>query len=133
MATIEQTRVLATPTVMLNGRVLKIIPGSLKEEGGGMGKPRTVSAGGNSVQLVVGVDMKEYMMSLKWEMANTAENQEIVRQFHDDSNAGLASTLMVINDTKQKPYTDIYMVNKFSAEYSAEGNIPVETVGLYQA
>jgi hypothetical protein len=131
MATIEQTRVLATPTLQLNGRTLKIIPGSLKEEGGGLIKPRVVSAGGNAVELVNGNDLKEAMMMLKWEMANTAENQEIVREFHDDSNMGIRSTILISTETMQKPFREVVMVNKFSAEYSAEGNIPVETACLY--
>lgn len=131
MATKEQTEILATPTVMLNGRILKIVPGSLKEEGGAPGKVRTVSAGGKSVALVHGVDMKEAMTALKFEVANTAENQEIVRTFHDDSSDGVASSIRVINDTVQRAYNDCFMTNKFTAEYSAEGNIPVEAMALY--
>lgn len=131
MATLAQTRVLATPTIMLNGRVLKIVPGSLKEDGGGSGKVRAVSAGGNAVALVHGVDAKEYTTSLKWEMANTAENQDIVLQFHNDSNNGIPSTILIVNDSKQKAFNDVYMVNKFTADYSAEGNIPVETMSLF--
>jgi hypothetical protein len=131
MATREQTQVLATPTVMVGGTIWAIVPGSLKEEGGAPGKVRTVSNGGLGVSLVHGVDMKEAMTSIKFDIANTAENQERARTLHDDSTRGVGTTLLVVNDTKQRAYNDVYMVNKFVAEYSSEGNIPIELMGLY--
>lgn len=131
MATREQTQTLGTPTVMVGGTIWNIIPGSLKEETGAPGKVRTVSGGGQSVALVHGVDMKEAMSSIKFDIANTAENQERARTLHDDSSRGTGTTLLIVNDAKQRAYSDVYMVNKFIAEYSAEGNIPIELMGLH--
>ncbi len=131
MATLEQTRVLATPTVMINGRIIKIVPGTLNEEGGGEGKVRTVSAGGHAFEIVHGVDAKQFMTSIKFEVANTAEMQDFVAQFHADSSDGISATLLIVNDTKQRAFSEVYMTNKFMAKYEAEGNIQVECMGKF--
>jgi hypothetical protein len=131
--TLEQSRVLATPTLMINGRVVKIIPGSLSESGGGEVKVRTVSAGGGAFEIVRGVDAKQFMTALKFEVANTAENQDFVEQLHADAALGLSATVLLVNDGKQKAFDDMCMTNKFDAKYEAEGNIPVEMSGKWNA
>lgn len=131
MATLVETLTLSAPKVQINGRTIKIITGSVERDIPGERKVRAVSSGGNSVSMVVGVNVEELKAGVKFSVAHTGEMVNLVEQWADDSNRGVPVTIKIIEQTKQLAYEQMYLVNKPSAKYEAEGSIDLEFEGLY--
>lgn len=129
MAARDTTKVLSTPKVMWNGRVIPILPDSFKYAGGGELKARAVSSGGSTVSLVVGLNAEELMTEGEFEVPNTAAMMEWVDEIITLRNNAEASTLRAIEDTDQRAFSEVYLKNKPDREYKAEGSIKIEWVG----
>lgn len=131
MATLRESLTLSAPKVQVNGRTIKIIPGSVERDIPGERKVRAVSSGGNTVSMVVGRNIEELKAGVKFEVPHTAEMVELVEQLADDANRGVPCTIKIIEETKQHAYQQMYLVNKPSAKFEAEGSISLEFEGLY--
>lgn len=129
MATRDATKVLSTPKIMWNGRIIKIIPESFKYKAGGELKVRAVSSGGASISLVAGLNAEELMSEGEFEVPMTAENMDWLDEIITLRNNGEASTLRAIEDTDQRAFTQVYCTNKPEREYKAEGTVKVEWAG----
>lgn len=130
MATLEETLTLSAPKVQINGQTVKIIPGSVEVDAGlGERKVRAVSSGGNSVDMVVGVDVEQMVVAVKLSLAHTAENLRLVEKLSDDANRGIPATMKIIEQTKQRAFQQMYLTNKPTAKYEAEGAIDLEFAG----
>lgn len=131
MATIDQVRVLSTPKVMVDGKTIKIEANSCEVQIGGAGKVRAVSSGGDSTEIVHGVDASEFKAHVKFSVPATAEMVEFTRSLRDKANHSIASTVRVIEDHHQFAFDTMFMVNKPTIKYSAEGTIDVEMEGKH--
>lgn len=131
MATLDETLTLSAPKIQVNGRTIKIIPGSVERDIPGERKVRAVSSGGNSVSMVSGLNVEELKASVKFSVAHTAEMVDWVEQIADDSNRGVFCTIKIIEQTKQLSYEQMILTSKPSAKYEAEGSLDVEFEGLY--
>lgn len=131
MATLEETLTLSAPQVQVNGQTVKIMPGSVERDIPGERKVRAVSAGGNSVSMVTGLNVEELKASVKFSVAHTAEMVNWVEQIADDANRGVFCTIKIIEQTKQLSYEQMVLTSKPSAKYEAEGTIDLEFEGLY--
>lgn len=131
MASLEETLTLSAPKVQINGRTIKIIPGSVERDVPGERKVRAVSAGGNSVSMVSGLNVEELKASVKFSVAHTAEMVDLTEQLADDANRGVFCTIKIIEQTKQLAYQQMIMTSKPSTKYEAEGEIELEFEGLY--
>lgn len=131
MATLDETLTLSAPKIQVNGRTIKIIPGSVERDIPGERKVRAVSSGGNAVSMVSGLNVEELKASVKFSVAHTAEMVDWVEQIADDSNRGVFCTIKIIEQTKQLSYEQMILTSKPSAKYEAEGSLDVEFEGLY--
>ena len=131
MATLAESLTLSAPKVQINGQTIKIIPGSVERDIPGERKVRAVSAGGNAVDMVVGQNVEELKAQVKFSLAHTAENFNLVEKLADDANRGIPATIKIIEQTKNLSYEQMYMTSKPTAKYEAEGSIDVEFEGKY--
>lgn len=132
MATIEQTRVLSTPKVLVDGRIIKVIPNSVKKTIGGETKIRAVSSGGGEVDIVAGVNAEELLSSVEFEIAVTAEMVDFARQQRDKANRAEFVTIRLVEQTDQYAFTQMFLQNKPDVEFKSEGSIKLEYMGKYQ-
>lgn len=128
-ASVEQTKVLSTPKILWDGRVIKIVPNSFEYAAGGEAKVRAMSAGGSTVQLVVGVNVEEMITTGKFSIALTKENSDFVDYLTAKRVKGQSSTLRVVEETDQKAWQEVYCTNKPTRKYEAEGSIEIEWAG----
>lgn len=131
MATLAETLTLSAPKVQINGRTIKIIPGSVERDIPGERKVRAVSSGGGAVSMVVGVNVEELKAAVSFSVAHTAEMVNLVEQLANDANLGVPCTIKIIEQTKQLAYEQMYLVNKPKPKYEAEGEIELEFEGQY--
>lgn len=131
MAALDTTRVLSTPKVLVDGRIIKHMPNSVSMELGGEMKVRAVSSGGGAVSIVAGLNAEELLSTVKFEVAATAEMVEWVRETKDKTNRGQPVTVRLVEDTAQFAFVDMYFANKSEIGFEAEGKISVELMGLY--
>ena len=133
MATLEQTRVLSTPSVFVNGRLVAIIPNSLKEKEPGEVAVRAVSAGGNAVAHVAGTNAESLKGMVSFAVPLTSEMVALVEEWRTNSNAGIWSTIETINGTRQKAYESMWMTDAPEYSYEAEGSIEMTWEGSLPA
>lgn len=131
MATLEETLTLSAPKVQVNGRTIKIIPGSVERDIPGERKVRAVSAGGNTVSMVSGLNVEELKASVKFSVPHTAEMVDWAEAIADDANRGVFCTIKIIEQTKQLSYEQMILTAKPSTKYEAEGSIDLEFEGRY--
>lgn len=131
MATVEQTRVLSTPKVLIDGRIIKVIPNTVEVAFGGAGKVRAVSSGGDSVEIVHGVNAEEFKAHIKLSVANTAEMSQLVRQLRDNANHDIPCTIRIVEQTDQLAFDTMFLINKPPVKYAAEGSIDLEFEGKH--
>lgn len=129
MAARDTAKVLSTPKIMWNGRVIPIIPDSFKYSSGGELKARAVSSGGSTISLVVGLNAEELMTEGEFEVPATAAMMDWVDEIITLRNSTEASTLRAVEDTDQRAFTEVYCTNKPDREYKAEGSIKIEWCG----
>lgn len=131
MATARECRVLSNPTVYLDGRKIKIIPNSCKAELPDEIKTRAVSAGGGAIDVVHGLDVEQAYCKVTFDLANTAENVDLVQDYKARGRTFLLSTLRLAEDTVQLSYDHMLLSNKVEIGFESEGNISVEFTGRY--
>lgn len=131
MPSIEQVAVLSTPKILVDGRVVKVVPNSVKMQIPGEAKPRGMSAGGGAIEIVVGVDASTLMSKVSFSVAATAENVEMIRGWKDKTLNYEASTVQIVHRGNQYPYEQMYMSNAPDVAMEAEGSIDVEWMGKY--
>lgn len=129
MPSIEETRVLSTPAVRVNGEQIPIIPNSATMPVTGEVAVRAVSGGGLSTEVVVGTDGESLKGRFSFDIANTSANLKRVRAWKDAALAGTGVTVEVEENNVQFPFVRMFLVNEPDAEFSAEGNISCEFEG----
>lgn len=130
MATTREVRVLSNPTVYLDGRKIKVLPNKTKVELPGEVKTRAVSAGGGAISIVHGYDVEQSWVKVTFEVANTAEQMALVKDYTARRAVINLSTLRLVEDTEQTIVTDAVLANKPEVAYEAEGSITLEFHGL---
>lgn len=131
MATARELKTLSAPAVYLDGRLIKVIPNSVKAELPGETKTRAVSGGGGAYDVVKGVNVEEYICKVQFDVASTAEMIELVQDYKARANAVVASTLKLVEDPLQLSYDRMTLDNKPEIGFEAEGNISLEFTGRY--
>lgn len=131
MATPREVKVLSNPTVYLDGRKIKVLPNSVKAELPDEIKTRAVSSGGGGIDVVHGVDLEAAYCKVMLEVANTAENVDLVLDYKARARVITLSTLRLAEDTLQLSYDHMVLSNKPELEFAAEGSISLEFCGRY--
>lgn len=127
----REERTLSAPTVMLDGKRLKVIPNSVTHEFPGTAEVRAVSAGGTAVEMVYGIDITEYRCSVKFDLPATAEYSELARDYAARRDGEERSTIRIVEDTDQVVYDQCTLVNKMELAREPEGKISFEFVGRF--
>ena len=131
MATKEQTHVLSTPKVMVDGRVVKVIPNSVKFKIPGEAKVRAVSAGGAAVEVVQGLNAEALLGHVAFSIATTRENVDLVRLWKAKMINGEQCTIRLIFPTAQFSYQQMFFSKDTDVEAKSDGTIQVEFEGQY--
>lgn len=131
MPSIEQIAVLSTPKVLVDQRVVKVVPNSVKMMIPGEAKPRAMSAGGGSIEIVVGVDAATLMSKVSFSVAATAENVELLRGWKAKALNYEPCTVQIVHRGNQYAYEQMYMTNAPDVSMEAEGSIDVEFNGKF--
>jgi hypothetical protein len=129
MATLEQTRVLSDPAVYVGGRLVAVVPNTVKETEPGETSVRAVSAGGGAVRHVSGLNVEEMKGMVSFSLPTTGENVDLVEGWRADSNAGVSTVIMVVTQTRQSTYESMWMTEKPEYNYEPEGNIELTFEG----
>lgn len=129
MPALDSNRVLSTPKVLVDGRIIKIIPNSCTYEVGGETNIRAVSAGGGTVSVVAGVNAEEMLSMVSFEVAHTAEMGDFVREQRAKANRGESVTIRIVEATQQFAFAPMFLQNKPSLEFKADGSIKMEYKG----
>lgn len=130
-ATVKEVRALSAPAIYLDGKRIKIIPGSLKADLPGMVKGRAVSSGGGSVDMVYGYDVEADACKIVFEVANTAEMAELAADYSARRRTTQISTLKIVEQTAQFSYDTVLMTDKIEIPFDADGKIKLEFMGRY--
>lgn len=129
MPALDTNHVLSTPKVLVDGRIIKIIPNSCVYEPGGETNIRAVSAGGGTVDIVAGVNAEEMVSTVSFEVAHTAEMSDFVRAQRAKANRGESVTIRIVEATQQFAFAPMYLQNKPSLEFKADGSVKMEYKG----
>ena len=120
-------RGIANPTIQWNGQTLAIIPNSLSyKTGGGDKVVRPVSAGGGAVTTVVTENVETKMSTLKFSIANTADNIAVARQMND---AGEFNEFQIADDELQVSFSGMALLTEPERPLSMDGEIELEFAG----
>lgn len=126
MAALDNIKTLSDPQVLWGGRTIAIEPNSFEFSDGGSAKPRAVSRGGGNTSIVVGVDVSEMITTGKFSIPNTAANSDMVDEWVAARNRGEATTLRAVEGTMQYAWQDVFVTNKPTHKFAAEGVIDIE-------
>jgi hypothetical protein len=133
MATAREVKTLSAPAVFLDGRRLKIIPNSCTAELPGGNNARAVSAGGDAYDIVHGVDVEQFVCMVKFDVAYTTENLELIEDYKAKANAVETSTIKLVEKPVQLSFDRMILSNKIELPFEAEGSISLEFSGRYAA
>ena len=133
MATVQQTRNLSAPAIYVSGVLMKIIPNSGEMGLGNGSTPRAVSAGGGAIEIVNGIDVGRLMSRVKFEIAATAENVEIVRGWINAANNGASETIEISELGNQYSFDQMFLKGEMNAAMRSDGNITCDWEGRYVA
>ena len=129
MATADQFRVLANPAVYVDDQLIKVIPESVREHEPGERRVRAVSAGGRSVEHVVGLNVAEMKGRVTFRMAVTAEAIALVQDWSDKANKLVPVTVELTTETRQSSYRMMFLTDTPEYGYEAEGEVEVTFEG----
>jgi hypothetical protein len=127
------TRVVGTPAVYISGVLIPVVPNSVSYKGGGERNVRAMSAGGNSVEVVVGVDASKMLAEVHFELPSTPENIRLAEQISANANNGKAETIMLVDKGFQKAFDQMVRSNEDDIQLKSDGNIKFEYKGRYAA
>jgi len=135
MATISQTREVSTPSVLVSGVTIPIIPNSAEWGLGNGSTPRAVSNGGGSIALVNGIDASKLVCGVKFEVANTPEMIGICRAWINNANNGGQETIQIVDQASGSSWAfdQCYLKGDMNAGLKANGNITVAWDARYVA
>lgn len=125
----REERALSNPIIFLDGRRIKIMPNSATHELPYSRSVRAVSAGGNSIDMVYGVNVEDGACTVKFETPNTAEYVELAEAYADPNRE--PSTIKIVEDTKQFFYDQMSLTTKIEIPRETEGAISFEFMGRY--
>lgn len=131
MATPRETRALSAPMIYLDGFRVKIIPNTLSAEMPGEVKSRAVSAGGGSIEIVHGYDAEASVCKVKFEVANTAENVDLAKDYKARAKITATSTIRIDEDTEVLHFDSMVLGNRIEIPYEPDGKITFEFNGRY--
>lgn len=131
MATTAQTRVLSDPSIFIDGKSIKIVPNSAEMGLGNGSNPRAVSAGGGAIEIVNGIDASRLMSAVKFDIASTAENVAMVREWIDNANRGGQATILVKEVSGQYAFDQMFLKGDMRAAMRSDGNITCDWEGRY--
>jgi hypothetical protein len=133
MATLEQTQVLSTPAVYVDGALISIKPSSVKSNAPGEVTVRAISAGGGSVRHVAGLNAEELKGRVSFTLLLTAEMKKLMTRWRQLSNQGIGVTIAIVNPTSTEDYEHMYMTTAPEFDFSPEGETEVEFEGSLPA
>lgn len=131
MATQREVKTLSDPIIYLDGRRILALPNKTTVELPGEVSTRSVSAGGGSHSVVHGYNVEEAHCVVKFSVANTKANQELVLDYKAKQKNIDLSTIKVVEDDSAMNYDTMVLQNKTELGYEAEGEIALEFGGRY--
>ena len=126
MPSVKNNATLSDSAVYVDDRRMKIIPNTLSTEEPGEGTARAVSAGAGAYEIVHGRNVEAKVAVVKFDIANTQENQEFIDDYIARADSFAFSTLKVVDLGVQKIYDTALLTNKIEVMYEAEGNVSLE-------
>lgn len=131
MSSAYQTKQLATPTFIVDGVVIPIVPGTCTVRVPGDAKVRAMSAGGGATQAVAGLDAASLVGHVKVEIPNTAQNADRVRGWKAGLISGVGQAIIIADPEIQFPHENMKMTKDTELQFKADGNISCEWEGDY--
>lgn len=127
----REERSLSAPIVFVNGRRMKVVPKSVSNQLPGSAKVRSMSAGGGDVEMVYGIDYSTMVCSVKFKLPNTAESVEFALDQNQARDAGVRTTIKIVEETTQQSYDQCTLVTQIEIPRDPEGEIDFEYQGRY--
>lgn len=124
-----QTKQLSTPKVLVDGVVVAIVPNSCTVKVPGDAKVRAMSAGGGSIEVVIGLDAASLIGHVRFELPATAQNADRVRAWKERMRQGLGMTILVVEDGIQFPHQSMQLTKDTDIHMRADGNITCDFEG----
>ena len=129
MATKAQIKTLSAPRVYLDGKLLKVLPNTVKIEDMREVKTRAVSSGGGSSTVVHGFDAATKLFKVTFSLAHTREYADLLGEYKGRAESIDTSVLKIVEDTDQEVIADAVLTNSVSRNYEAEGALELEFTG----
>ena len=128
---LDDTKVLSTPAIYVDGVLTAITPNSASMTLPGEMAVRVQSSGGTSVKIVAATDAESLKGMCKFSLANTARNVDLVRDWKAKHLRGIPSTVTIATETAQFPFDTMFIVNAPEAPFETEGDLEVELEGRF--
>jgi len=129
MSTAEQYQVLSTPAVYVDGELIKVVANSVKQPEPGERTITAVSAGGGSVDHVVGVDASTLKGRVTFALMVTGENVEKVEGWVDKANNHEPVTISIVSAARTSSYARMWLQGEPEYSYEAEGQVELTFEG----
>ena len=114
----------STAQVLVNNTVVPIVPNTLTfNDGFGEYKVRSASSGKGQSEVVVSENAEMKIGKVKFEVFNTAENIEIIRQWKA---AFMSNAVEVLSADFQRTFTNAVLVNDVEVKIGADATIALE-------
>lgn len=118
----------SNPSVVINNVPIAIMPDSFEfEDGAGVINVRAMSAGGGLIQTVHTEDLKTKMGKVKFELAVTLQNRQLISSWKD--NIGANVIVAIDNLGNQVVGSNMSLTIEPNYKASADGKVAVEFSG----
>ena len=125
----DRRRVLSTPAISVGTDSVAIVPNSASFTTPPEINVRSMSGGGLSFEVVAGTDASTLISTVKFEMATTSENINRVADWKNASALTIPVTILVVEETDQFSFSEMYLSNAPDVALESEGNVEVEFMG----
>lgn len=122
-------RTLSNPTVEVNDSVIAILPNSLSfKSGKGDTNIRPQSSGGDAITLVRTENAETKMSMVKFKLANTRTNIDLVADWMDEVIDGV--TIRLSDGPLTKSFRQMFIISDPEVSLGADGELECEFNGL---
>lgn len=123
-------KALSNATIIIDDDVISIIPDTLKYNiGRGEKKVRSLSSGGNSIDLVISEDATTKLGKVMFSMPSTTETEDLVDAWDAKYASGEGCTIQISDAANTKSFRRMFLVNNPETDASSEGVIEIEFTG----
>jgi hypothetical protein len=123
---------LSAPTIIVNGDKYKIIPNSLKYQGGeGEINVRAASGGGQDVESVHTVNVEDKISMVSFDMFVTTDTDKNIAEWKNNVGANVIEFVQVLpnRNSIERAFPSMSLTNHPEREASADGAVTVEFKG----